>query len=144
MSGPLGASALPRPVVADLIGIHGEPRDNIVRWGEAAFTCSALRTSDRRRTSRAPGEPGYVRGPSQPIDHRSFGYGSHTSAGRGLARLEAQAVIASFSRRVRSFEIGPFRAKINNATRSLDSLPVVAVLPATRSGSTWSFSTSRS
>lgn len=62
-----------------------------------------------------------------PLDHLSFGYGPHTCAGQGLARLEAHAVIASFVRRVRSFEVGPSRRKINNATRSLDSLPVVSV-----------------
>lgn len=31
------ARALPLQVVADLIGVQGEPRANILRWGEAAF-----------------------------------------------------------------------------------------------------------
>ena len=31
------ARALPLQVVADLIGVQGEPRENILRWGEAAF-----------------------------------------------------------------------------------------------------------
>ncbi|WP_166872660.1 cytochrome P450 [Salinibacterium sp. ZJ450] len=31
------ARELPRQVVADLIGVQGDARDNILRWGEAAF-----------------------------------------------------------------------------------------------------------
>jgi cytochrome P450 len=33
------ARALPRQVVADLIGVQGEARENILRWGAAAFNC---------------------------------------------------------------------------------------------------------
>lgn len=65
-----------------------------------------------------------------PIDHLSFGYGPHTCAGQGLARLEAHAVLDALVRRVQSFEVGEGRRKINNATRAYDSLPVTSLVPA--------------
>ncbi|MHA6513475.1 cytochrome P450 [Tessaracoccus sp. Z1128] len=65
-----------------------------------------------------------------PIDHLSFGYGPHTCAGQGLARLEAHAVLDALVRRVRSFEVGEGRRKINNATRGYDSLPVTSLVAA--------------
>ena len=65
-----------------------------------------------------------------PIDHLSFGYGPHTCAGQGLARLEAHAVLDALVRRVASFEVGEGRRKINNATRAYDTLPVTSLVPA--------------
>ena len=65
-----------------------------------------------------------------PIDHLSFGYGPHTCAGQGLARLEAHAVLDALVRRVARFEVGEGTRKINNATRAYDSLPVLSVVPA--------------
>ena len=65
-----------------------------------------------------------------PVDHLSFGYGIHSCAGQGLARLEAHAVIDSLARRVRRFTVGEPERSINNMTHSLNKLPVLEVEPA--------------
>lgn len=65
-----------------------------------------------------------------PIDHLSFGYGTHTCAGQGLARFEASAVIAALARRVRRFEVGETHRQLNNMTRALTTLPILSVEPA--------------
>lgn len=65
-----------------------------------------------------------------PIDHLSFGYGVHGCAGQGLARLEAFAVIDALRRRVKSITVGEGVPKVNNASRGLESLPVLEVVPA--------------
>ncbi len=65
-----------------------------------------------------------------PVDHLSFGYGPHGCAGQGLARLEAHAVIAALSRRVKSLTLGPEVRVPSNITRSIEELPVVEVIPA--------------
>lgn len=59
-----------------------------------------------------------------PVDHLSFGYGPHSCAGQGLARLEASAVIGALARRVRRLSVGEPQRRLNNSTRSLDKLPV--------------------
>ena len=64
-----------------------------------------------------------------PVDHLSFGYGIHSCAGQGLARLEAHAVIDSLARRVRRFTVGEPERSINNMTHSLNKLPVLEVEP---------------
>ncbi len=63
-----------------------------------------------------------------PVDHLSFGYGIHTCAGQGLARIEAMAILTAFAHRVRSFKVGRPERILNNMTRSLSSLPVVEVV----------------
>lgn len=65
-----------------------------------------------------------------PIDHLSFGYGPHTCAVQGLARLEGHAVLDALVRRVVSFEVGTPTRKINNATRAFATLPVTSLVPA--------------
>jgi cytochrome P450 len=65
-----------------------------------------------------------------PVDHLSFGYGVHSCAGQGLARLEAHAVIDALARRVRRFTVGEPERSINNMTHSLNKLPVQEVEPA--------------
>lgn len=65
-----------------------------------------------------------------PIDHLSFGYGTHTCAGQGLARLEAHATIDALARRVKSFAVGEPVRRITNMTRTLDTLPVIDIVPA--------------
>ena len=59
-----------------------------------------------------------------PVDHLSFGYGTHTCAGQALARIEAQSVIAALAKRVRRFHIGEPVRHLNNVVRGLERLPV--------------------
>ena len=65
-----------------------------------------------------------------PVDHLSFGYGPHGCAGQGLARLEAHAIIGSLATRVERLVVGEARRVPSNITRSIDSLPVLEVVPA--------------
>jgi cytochrome P450 len=64
-----------------------------------------------------------------PSDHLSFGYGPHGCAGQGLARLEAHAVISALARRVDRLVLGPATRVPANITRSIDTLPVLEVVP---------------
>ena len=58
-------------------------------------------------------------------DHLAFGQGVHSCPGQGLARLEAQSVLASLAQHVRAFELtGEPTRKLSNHTRSLATLPV--------------------
>lgn len=63
-----------------------------------------------------------------PMDHLSFGYGVHSCAGQGLARLEIYAVFEALIKHVKSFRIGTPVRKINNASLALDKLPVFDVV----------------
>ena len=65
-----------------------------------------------------------------PVDHLSLGYGVHGCAGQGLARLEAHAIIDALARRVDRLIVGDEIRVPHNATRSIDSLPVLEVVPA--------------
>lgn len=58
-------------------------------------------------------------------DHLSFGYGVHSCAGQGLARLEANAVLTALAKRVRRFHVGEPQRVLGNVTRGLDKLPVL-------------------
>ena len=53
-----------------------------------------------------------------------FGYGPHTCAGMGLARLEGAAILSALAERVERFELGPPVRKLNNLIRAFGSLPV--------------------
>lgn len=59
----------------------------------------------------------------------AFGYGTHVCSGMNLARLEGHAVLEALARRVRRFETGTPRRRLNNRVRGLDSLPT-RVIPA--------------
>lgn len=59
-----------------------------------------------------------------PVDHVGFGYGLHGCAGQGLARIEAQAVLAALVRRVGRLESGEPQRRLNNVIRGLSSLPM--------------------
>lgn len=58
-----------------------------------------------------------------PVEQIAFGYGTHACAGQGLARLEGHSILQSLARRVRRFEIGKPRRRLNNRVRGLDGLP---------------------
>lgn len=72
-------------------------------------------------------DPDTYRIDRDPADHLAFGYGIHTCAGQGLARIEAMAVLSAFARRVKGFTTGPSQRNLTNMTRGLASLPVIAV-----------------
>jgi cytochrome P450 len=65
-----------------------------------------------------------------PIDHLSFGYGAHSCAGQGLARMEGRAVIAALAKHVRSFSLGEIVKKPSNATQTIDKLVVRDIVAA--------------
>lgn len=58
-----------------------------------------------------------------PVDHVGFGYGIHGCAGQGLARMEGQAILNAFAKRVARFEIGEPKRRLNNVIRGLGALP---------------------
>ena len=92
----------------------------------------ALLLASGNRDARHYEDPDVFEVRRNPADHLSFGYGTHTCAGQGLARLEAHAVLSSLSRRVRRLEIGEPVRLAGNMVRSLESLPVVSLEAAAR------------
>jgi len=65
-----------------------------------------------------------------PVDHLSFGYGTHGCAGQGLARLEGQAIVGALARQVSRLVVGEEVRVPSNITRSIDELTVLEVVPA--------------
>lgn len=65
-----------------------------------------------------------------PMDHLSFGYGIHSCAGQGLARLEAQAVLQALASKVKSFKVADVSPRLNNMTRPFDTVTVTEVVGA--------------
>jgi cytochrome P450 len=60
-----------------------------------------------------------------PVDHMGFGYGIHSCAGQGLARMEAAGILTALARRVASIELsGAPQRRLNNVIRGLRALPV--------------------
>ena len=56
-------------------------------------------------------------------DHLAFGHGIHSCAGQGLARMEGQAILKAWARRVRDMEIvGTPERRLNNTIRGLGRL----------------------
>jgi cytochrome P450 len=65
-----------------------------------------------------------------PFDHLSFGFGVHTCAGQGLARMQITAVLEALIRNVKSYSLGTPVRKINNSSLALEHLPVNNVVGA--------------
>ena len=65
-----------------------------------------------------------------PFDHLSFGFGIHTCAGQGLARMQITAVLDALIKNVKSFKIGTPVRKINNSSLALEHLPVFDIVGA--------------
>lgn len=109
-------------LVAEDFAIEGTtiPRDSraVLLYGAA------------NRDPRHYEDPDVFRIERDPGDHLSFGHGPHVCAGRGLAKLEIYAVLDALARRVRRITVGEPTRRLGNSTRSFDTLPVVAVVPA--------------
>ncbi len=65
-----------------------------------------------------------------PVDLLSFGYGTHSCAGQGLARLEGHAIIDALARHAQKIVIGEAMRLPTNMVRAIESLPVLEVVPA--------------
>lgn len=65
-----------------------------------------------------------------PVDHVAFGYGIHSCAGQGLARLEVQAVLQALAAKVSSYRITEVSPRLNNMTRPFDTISVDEVVGA--------------
>lgn len=63
-----------------------------------------------------------------PVDHLSFGYGVHTCAGQGLAKMEIQTILAAWIEEVESFAIGDVQRKLSNITRPYESIEISDVV----------------
>jgi cytochrome P450 len=57
-------------------------------------------------------------------DHVGFGYGIHSCAGQGLARIEAHAVLAALAKRVERIELDTSSRGVNNVIRAFASVRV--------------------
>ena len=53
-----------------------------------------------------------------------FGHGEHNCAGQGLARMEAEAVLAALAQTVERFELGAPERALNNLIRAFAAVPV--------------------
>jgi 4-methoxybenzoate monooxygenase (O-demethylating) len=61
--------------------------------------------------------------------HMTFGTGIHGCVGQAVARLESEAILGAFIKRVASFELtGQPAPRLNNTLRGLDTLPLRVVL----------------
>jgi cytochrome P450 len=57
--------------------------------------------------------------------HMTFGTGIHGCVGQAVARLESEAILGAFIKRVASFELtGQPEPRLNNTLRGLDTLPL--------------------
>lgn len=65
-----------------------------------------------------------------PMDHLSFGYGVHSCAGQGLAKLQVFAMLEALVKHIKSFKIGTPVRKINNSSLALSHLPITDVVRA--------------
>jgi cytochrome P450 len=65
-----------------------------------------------------------------PADHLSFGYGIHTCAGQGLARMEAHALLKALVEEVERFSVGEVVHRLNNIGRPHERIDIVNVVPA--------------
>ena len=66
------------------------------------------------------GDPAVFDPERNPLDHLSFGHGTHACAGQGLAKLEVHGILGALARNVRRIEIGQISRRLNNITRPFD------------------------
>lgn len=110
----------PIPVVARLVTRDTEIGGVTIPAGAQA----ALLVGAGNRDPRHYADPDVFDVTRNPTDHLSFGYGTHTCAGQGLARLEAHSLLAALVAAVGSFEIGEAVPRLHNITRPYARLEV--------------------
>lgn len=84
----------------------------------------ALLIASANRDPRNYKDPDEYRVTRNRTDFLTFGNGIHTCAGQNLARIEADAILTAFAKRIKSFKTGALERQLANMTRSLRSLPV--------------------
>jgi cytochrome P450 len=94
--------------------------------GEKVLLFLAAANRDPRRWER----PDHFDVRRRAAGHMTFGTGIHGCVGQAVARLESEAILGAFARRVAAFELtGEPRLRLNNTLRGLDTLPL-RVIPA--------------
>jgi hypothetical protein len=94
--------------------------------GEKVLLFLAAANRDPRRWER----PDHFDVTRRATGHMTFGTGIHGCVGQAVARLESEAIIGAFLKRVASFELtGEPQPRLNNTLRGLDTLPL-RVMPA--------------
>lgn len=63
------------------------------------------------------------------VDHLGFGYGTHTCAGQGLAKLEIHGLLEAWAKHVKSYRVGEVVQRLNNFTRPYSSIEITDVIP---------------
>lgn len=116
---PVGFFARGATAATDVAGVPIAAGDRVI-----AFLASANR--DEQHFDRADE---FVLG-REVNDHMAFGYGIHSCAGQGLARIEGPAILTALARLVTDIQLtGDPEAHLNNTVRGLGRLPL-AVTPA--------------
>jgi hypothetical protein len=89
--------------------------------GEKVLLFLAAANRDPRRWDR----PDVFDVKRRAAGHMTFGTGIHGCVGQALARLESEAILSAFAKRVASFELtGQPEPRLNNTLRGLDTLPL--------------------
>jgi cytochrome P450 len=89
--------------------------------GSRVLVIYASANRDERRFER-PDEFDVTR--SDAVYQLGFGLGEHGCAGQGLARMEAESLLAALARSVTRFHLGPPERALNNLIRAFATLPV--------------------
>ena len=93
----------------------------VVRTGEKVLLHFGIANRDERKYPL----PDIFQIDRNPLDHLAFGYGVHACAGQGLARMEADALVAAMHRHVRSITaLEEAVLHVNPVVRGLASLRV--------------------
>lgn len=61
------------------------------------------------------------------VDHIGFGYGIHSCAGQGLAKLEIHGLLTAWASQVESYEIGATVPRLNNFTRPYEAIEITNI-----------------
>lgn len=61
------------------------------------------------------------------VDHIGFGYGIHSCAGQGLAKLEINGLLTAWAQQVEDYRIGAVVPRLNNFTRPYESIEITDI-----------------